>query len=457
MGLALIAAALRLDGHLVKILDQAVIAGFDRLLHRTARRFAPDLAGFCVHTPTLKQSLYQAGRIKALRPDCRVVLGGYHPSLFPEECLSSDAVDWIVRGAGEQAMRDLAEHMAGRLPLEDVENLWWRENGKVMHGPQRHVPPDLDALPTPAWDLFPLQRYRTRVEGKLCVEVAAGRGCPEECLFCGRGPAEEKRYQPRSPHVVVSEMQTLINRFGLRAFFFTDANMTADRDHLEHLCHRILEADLNAIWYAKIRADRIDRPLLDLMVRAGCREVYMGAESGSDKVLARARKGFDTGRMLHAVRLCKEADLKVYVSFILGFPWDTHETIHETLRFAADLEADDKIFFPAIPFPGSALFDIYKKTHRGPLPPWEDFCMKKPPGKPYPLFFEPEGITRAELNRSLVKANLVYQHGRRHFGHWTKMVAPLLMHPVEGFKLHRLRTLVRVLGIRPLVRRLRGL
>ena len=192
------------------------------------------------------------------------------------------------------------------------------------------------------------------------------------------------------------------------------------------------------------------------MYRAGCREIYLGAESGSNRILELVGKGFRTSQVLRAVRLCKEVGLHVFVSFILGFPWETRETVRKTLQFAETLDAHDTIFFPAIPFPDSKLFDIYKCSHGGPLPPWETFCMKKPSQAHFPLFFEPEGMTRAELGRTLVRANLFFVQSRRHFGHWAADAASLIAQPREWLNTQRSREGFFIFGVRPLRRWLRG-
>jgi anaerobic magnesium-protoporphyrin IX monomethyl ester cyclase len=269
-------------------------------------------------------------------------------------------VDIVVRGEGEQTILEIASHVADSCfnGLHEVAGITFRENGQIFQNPNRPFIHNLDQLPFPAYNYFPLRKYR--LFGKIALPIITSRGCPFQCTFCLVPRMAGKVFRARSPRNVVNELEWQRDMHGAGAFSFYDEMFTYDKKRAIEICEEIKKRNINLPWDCQTRVDQISKELLAEMRDANCQLISFGVESGSQKMLDIMKKGTTVEQNERAIRWAKEADLSVALSVVIGYPGETTDTLEQTLDFIRRTEPDDAYLSLANPFPGTELFDLVK-------------------------------------------------------------------------------------------------
>ncbi len=392
-GMLYLAAVLRKGGHQVVFQDQ-VLPGEPLELDGVG------LVGITCYAPTYNLAVSLARQ--AREAGVPVVMGGPHVTFTYEEALETGAVDFVVRGEGEETLLELADFLSGKRNggLGAIPGLVWRDGreGGIVVNPDRPPLEDLDSLPYPARELVDFSLYRTlTVAKKQAVSIVTSRGCPFRCSFCVVPNLPQKRWRARSVESVVAEMEAVRERFGFESFVFVDDNLTVDTGRLRDFCERILRKAAPFRWWCMSRADTLVKhpDLVDLMGRAGCVTVFLGLESGSDRVLAEYAKKEDVETGTRAVRALESRGIEAHASFILGSPGETREDVEATIEYALALDPAVVQFSILTPYPGTPLYEVLeeKLLTRN----WDLFDAAH-------TVFRHDRIDPAELDRLLVKA-----------------------------------------------------
>jgi anaerobic magnesium-protoporphyrin IX monomethyl ester cyclase len=360
LGLAYLASVLRQNGIGVSILD----ANIRRLDHggviRAVRAANAGLAGIGLNIANARSGLLLSRRIKEAM-DINICLGGPFVSSHTESVLRKGRADFAVVGEGERTLLELCRG----IPPDTVKGLAWKaaDGAVTVNGPADYIE-DLDEIPFPAYDLLPppgLYRSRTR-RGPMAAMITS-RGCPFHCTFCNHN-IFGKRYRALSPGRVVSDMRSLIARFGIRQFDILDDNFLYDRVRAEKIFDLIAEKKLGILINLQngIRVDSLDYPLVKKMKKAGVFKVGIGCESGNEHILKEMKKGLDREKVRQAVRWFKKEGIMTYAFFIIGFPMDTEKTIRDTIDFAVAAGTTMAAFSILIPFPGTEIYAFLKNN-----------------------------------------------------------------------------------------------
>ena len=364
IGLAYVAASLRACGHDVRAVD-----GLGEAIGRIT-----DLGdGFFVHgllpeeiaervdadsdvvgVSTMFSSLWPISRdvvqaIHRRHPKATLVCGGEHVTHCTELVLRETAARFAVLGEGEETVCELIAQLAGdpnAPPLDRIAGLAYREpNGRVVVNPKRRRRRTLDAIPWPAWDLFPVERY---VDARLFASMPfdpaqrpmvliGSRGCPYTCKFCSNENMWGTHYFTREPRDIVDEMESYLRRYGANDFHFLDLTPIINRRWAKQLCRELIARDLGVTWKtaAGTRSEALDRELLHLMAQAGCDELILAPESGSKRVLEITRKRIDLENVLEVVRTVRRDGIPLAVSafMIIGFPEERIRDVLQTYRY----------------------------------------------------------------------------------------------------------------------------
>jgi radical SAM superfamily enzyme YgiQ (UPF0313 family) len=233
---------------------------------------------------------------------------------------------------------------------------------RIVHNPARPLIEDLDKLPYQARDLVPMHKYRYPSPGKGLVPfivMLTTRGCPYQCIFCEKLEGTKVRY--RSPENVVEEIETLHRNYGASFFQFNDETFILDHKRVHRICDMIIERKLDITWYCMIRANLATKELLQKMRKAGCVRISMGVETGNAKIMKILNKGATLDDYRKAYRIAKELGIETRGSFIIGNPYDTEETIRDTIDFAKSLHLDEAYFNIMTPYPGTKVYEMAKK------------------------------------------------------------------------------------------------
>lgn len=365
VGLAYLAAVLLKAGADVQIIS-ADAEGLD--VNKTIAKIlalGPDILGISISTPTVKTSLKIIENIRERNSKIKIMVGGPHPTLFPEEFLSM-GVDFVVRGEGEQTLLDLYKHFNGTMPSTKIAGISYNKDGDLIHNPDRELIRDLDVLPFPSWDLFPVKGYKSDFRRKVfSLPVLSSRGCPVQCTFCYKG-IFGNTFRTRSPNNIVDEIEHLKNQFQIGEFAIIDDSFTSNPKRAMAVCDLIVAQKINLPWTlpAGIRVSTVSRELLKKLKSAGCYRVGLGIESGNQSIINSIKKGIALEQIRKAVRLLREVGIESAGYFMIGNLEETEETINQTIKFAIELDPDYAQFTKATPYPGTAMYNQLKSENR---------------------------------------------------------------------------------------------
>lgn len=366
-GIMSIGAFLRQNGHEVRLFDWSSEV-IDREKLEELDAFAPDVLGVHVKISSVIHRAVEVSRWAKER-GITVMWGGPGPTLIPEVMLRDGPVDYLVLGEGEITACELLEALAdGTDPLK-VKGIGLMNGGTMILTPPRDRIMDLNELPLPLWgDLGDLVRYHTPMHGRMVVPIITSRGCPGNCAFCYTKIMWGYKWSALSPENVLREIEKVMSldpRIG--GFIIIDDLFATDRQRVRDVCRLIIERNLDIFWNCEIRADMVEPGLLEVMGRAGCRQILIGVETGSQRLLDLVRKDITVEDIRRATRLAHENKMEVYAMLVNGIPTETIEDVRETDRLLKEIRPDYTEFLAYMPYPGTPLYDLAVKE--GFVPP----------------------------------------------------------------------------------------
>ena len=270
--------------------------------------------------------------------------------------------DYVLIGEGEQTLAELVGHLKDGAPsLEDIRGLAYRgADGQIVRTLPRPVIASLDSLPFPAWDLVDWNVYQTAwrdAHGYTSMNMVTTRGCPFHCNWCAK-PIWGQRYHVRSPQIVVDEMTWLHERFRPDYLWFMDDIMGIQDRWIEEFADRLDAAKLRIPFKSLNRVDLLLRgQTIPALARAGAQIVWIGAESGSQKILDAMEKGTRVEQIYEATRRLHANGVKVAFFLQFGYPGETREDIEVTLQMVRDLMPDDIGISVSYPLPGTRFYE----------------------------------------------------------------------------------------------------
>jgi radical SAM superfamily enzyme YgiQ (UPF0313 family) len=380
--------------HDVEVLDCLVEKLSFQDIAEHVRQSKPDVVGITCLTFTLVDAVKVAGVVKAVNPDIIVVLGGPHPSIYPEETAALPGVDFVVVGEGEQTMADLLDALGRGDRQPRCPGIAYLQDGQIVNTGRREPIKDLDALPMPARHLTPYRRYTSLLaKGTAVTTMFTSRGCPFGCKYCDR-PNMGRMFRFRSAENVVSEFEQCLN-MGIDEFLVYDDTFSVSKKRALEICKTISHKGLMVYWDMRTRVDLVDRELLEALREAGCIRIHYGVEAGTDAILKNLNRGVTVEQVRETFRLTKEVGIGTLGYFMVGNPGETREDIERTMALADELSPDFAHITILTPFPATELYrdalarGMYETDH------WAEFARNPTPDF-RPRFWE-ENLTADEL------------------------------------------------------------
>jgi len=398
LGLLYIAAYVEKEGHQVVVKDLAVRKKKEEIDFKKY-----DVVGISTDTTRHRQALQLAKKAKA--GGCMVVMGGPHPSYVDEEILSTQRVDFIVRGEGEITFSELVATLQkddGK--FHSIQGISFFSKGQLVRTPPRPFIENLDRLPFPARHLIHMDDYRrTKLGSRDITPLVTSRGCPYQCAFCASSHFFGTKVRARSVASVLSELEEIYHRYHFNAVAFVDDTFNLFPKRVIEICHGILEKKLDLWWWCLSRIDLLLRneEMVKEMVRAGAKSVFIGVESSNPKTLEELKKGINVENTVQTVDMLKRNGLEIHASYILGGLHETAEMIHETIRFAKRLDTNVAQFSILTPYPGTAIYEQVKDRILKWRAPWSFFDMQH-------LVFKHDHLSFIRMEWLLLKAHLLY-------------------------------------------------
>ena len=318
------------------------------------REFKPDYLVINIATPTLEHDLEAVKKAKEICPEViTIAKGAAFLTLADRIIKEHNELDFGILGEAENTLKEILEEK----PKAEILGLYYKENDEVKFTGNRPFIEDLDSLPFPARHLVDNNIYRRPDNNKVQATIKVSRGCPFHCFFCLATPVSGAKVRRRSPENIVAEIKECVEKYNIKNFLFWSDIFNIDKDWTMKLCQAIIDSGLKITWSANTRADTADLEMAEMMYKSGCRLVSIGVESGSQYMLEKMGKKITLNDVRRTVKVFKKAKIRIYNYFVIGLPWETEETVEETIKFAIELNSDFISFYTATPLPGSRFYD----------------------------------------------------------------------------------------------------
>ena len=312
-------------------------------------------------------------RIKEKFPEVKIAVGGMHPTVFAREIINNcPEIDAVAIGESDvdfpKLLRYLYEEDANL--TEGMEGVCLRLGAETVIKPRTCYIQNLDDLPRPGYEFFDFSDYSVDTENwwnpdgikisPVGLPLITSRSCPNRCSFCSVQLVMGDKYRPRSAESVFEEIKYLYDVYGVNYFRIMDENFLLNRKHVIKICEMVIESGIKVYFNAMggLSEKTLDEGVIYLMRRAGFIMLSMAVESGSDYIRNTIMgKNISRERIINAFRLCRAAGIVTRTFFIIGMPEDTEETLRETIELINDIDATRIEISPAIPMPGTKLFE----------------------------------------------------------------------------------------------------
>ena len=365
LGTLYAAACLRQRGYDVAFFDAMLAeseAEWSRAVDRTRPRLAiiyEDSFNYLSKMCLLRMREAAITMIRAATTrGCAAVVSGSDATDHPDIYLSAGATA-VVMGEGEVTLGELTDTIIGRGPLDSVAGIAYRRDGAVRRTGARPFLRNLDDLPRPAWDLVDIPRYRRIWQarhGYFAMNLATTRGCPFHCNWCAK-PIYGQRYAVRTPLNVVSEIAWLEREYAPDQLSIVDDVFGLQPGWVEAFAQETARQGTGIPFRCLMRADQIDRDIVSALSAAECRMVWMGAESGSQRVLDAMEKGVRVEQIRAAARELQRAGIQVGMFLQFGYPGEEWNDVQRTLALVREIGPDDIGVSVSYPLPGTKFYE----------------------------------------------------------------------------------------------------
>ena len=299
-----------------------------------------DIYGVSVTTPHFYYYDKITKRIREKNSNAVIVAGGPHPTIRPLECLEGMRTDYVIRGEGEEAFYDLIV------------------NGVEPRLDRRYIVKDLDSLPFPDRMLTDTTLYKRRLLGQQAFHVVSARDCPYSCSFCSK-KAVGHNIRFRSEENFISELMFYEQKYGVKHFIIYDDTFTVDKTRAMNIAKRMGERGY--FWRCFTRTDKLDESVLRCFKENKITSITLGVETFSPKMLKVYNKNTTAEDNMRALKLCKDIGIPVRCSLIYGGPYETRETLQETINGVEEAQPDEWNVSTLDPIPGSDIGDNPEK------------------------------------------------------------------------------------------------
>ncbi|MGD0257881.1 MAG: radical SAM protein [Thermoplasmata archaeon] len=358
LGLLQLGAFLRARGTDVSMVDLTFARDLTPL-SRALRSERPQLVGVHTKTLTFDRSVEIAAEAKAA--GAFVVAGGPDSATRVESYLDA-GFDAVVPGEGELTLLELSQKVRAGQALGAIPGLVQRREGQLVRGPHRPFLKELDALPLPAWDMVDMERYLGEWQkrtGERRAAVLTSRGCPFDCSWCSK-PTFGRTYRQQSPARVVEELMALQARYRVDYVRFCDDVFGISRPWIDELIRRMSEAELDLQFECLARVDLLKPDLLHSLREVGLARVYVGVESGSQKMLDLMNRGTKLHQVERTATALRAEGIRQFWFLMLGYPGETLEDIEATLRLFRKFSPEEYSVSIAVPIPGTRFHQTVK-------------------------------------------------------------------------------------------------
>ena len=302
--------------------------------------------------------------IKKRTPNALIILGGENASSFRDYILeNAPQIDFCVQGEGEKIFSNVLINLKENKNIKDLPGLSYFENGKLIDNPKESRIAQVENIPWPAWEEFPIENYLKSKDGMgyhkgRSLPIMATRGCPYHCTFCSAPDLWTNKYFLRGPQDVLKEIKYLKSQYNIQNFNFSDLTLIANINWIRDFCSLLKKENLNITWQlpSGTRSEVLRPEILKMMKQTGLHNLNLSPESGSIKIIKAIKKRVKLSKFQEVQRSAQRAGIKTEANIIIGHPKETRKDLLKTLWFILKLSISglndiSPIIFT--PYPGS--------------------------------------------------------------------------------------------------------
>ncbi|GAX60415.1 Fe-S oxidoreductase [Candidatus Scalindua japonica] len=368
LGLMYISAFLREhSNHDVKILDMKVNFMSEDDALKEVKKFSPDVIGIRALSVESASAHLIAKMVKRDLPNCKVIVGGPYTDGSSNHILKDANVDFVVVGEGEETVCELITEIEKGNEFPDTHGIGYRQNGEPVFTHSRRLIEDLDTIPLPAWDLIDVESYFKVPSWNFHISrhmaLFTSRGCPYKCAYCHNIFGKKPRM--RSPENVLKEIEILYNQYGVRELKIIDDIFNVRRSRAQQICDLIVERGfkVDICFPNGLRGDIMDRTTLQKLRAAGTFEITYAVETASPRLQRLIKKNINLPKLKQVIEDTVEMGIFTRGFFMMGFPSETREEIHDTASFSLSSKLHWMSMFIVNPFEGTEIADMAKEMN----------------------------------------------------------------------------------------------
>jgi anaerobic magnesium-protoporphyrin IX monomethyl ester cyclase len=389
MSLLMVAEPLLKNGFEVKIIDQRLSADWQQQILDFLSDGQILAVGFSVLTGKPIKHALEASLFVREHSQAKIIWGGVHPSLLPEQTLANDLIDFAVIGEGEETMLELCHHLANQEnDFFKISGIAYKDDGRIIINPVRQFI-NLDQSVVPPYRLIDFEKYvknSSFATGKVGREIDfyTSRGCPYHCGFCYNKSFNACKWRGTSAIKVVEHMERLVRDYGITSLNIEDDEFFTDKRRVLEICRLMKEKNISLDIFACHRINFLDNTSMEdllLLQVSGFKTFALGVESGSPRILKLINKAITVDQVLRIISKLKQAGIGSKYYFMVGFPTETIDDIYQTTDLMLAMKKiDPSIRIPPwrnyTPYPGTDLYNLsvqqgFKTPQK--LEDWADF------------------------------------------------------------------------------------
>lgn len=374
LGLMYLASAVRKEfgsSYNLRIVDMGIEHIGIKAIKSIISEFSPDIAGCSVCSEEDECMHKVAAAVKEVNKDCKVIVGGPHPTMYFQEILQDRNIDIAIVGEGERTLIELLKGLDANVGLKDISGIAFYDNRGVVFSGQREFIENLDGLDFPAWDLIDIKAYsgwnvvsmNGILAGRKYMGIFTSRGCPYRCSYCHN--IFGKRFRKRNAENVFAEIKELYDRYNVDEVHIYDDIFNLDIERVKKICDFIISSGMK-IKFAfpnALRADLLDEQLIVKLKEAGTYAITFALETSSQRIQKLINKNINIERLRRIIDYSSRQGILTKCYFMIGFPGETFEEVRKTIDFACSSPLDLASFFIVRPQKGTKLFQEVKEMY----------------------------------------------------------------------------------------------
>lgn len=427
LSLMYVSSLLKNHGHDCIIIDAVAENLSKREILKKLRKFNPEMIGFSILVPARGKLFRWASYIKK-KLSLPIIVGGHILLYYPEAILSNEFIDYAIIGSAIPSLPKLIDAIENGRELDAIEGIAFKKNGKIVVNYPKDIRKKLDLLPFPDREGINNLIYNSIAsEYKPYTIMVTSSGCIYKCDFC---PMGRLPYEERSIKKVLNEIEKCVYKYGIKEIDIQDENFLLDKERAIKIMEEIIKRRINIKFSCRARVDNIDKEILEIMKKSGCRLIMFEIESGNEEILRREHKGITKNQIIEAIETTKNMGIKTLGFFIIGHKGESKDTIKETIKFSKELPLDYVQFFHMVVKPGTKLYDEIKESMGYDY--FDAVLRGNEKEKDFPLPWTE--LSNREIRKWVAKAYFSFYFRRGYFDVIVKMLIQWIKSFINGIK-----------------------